>query len=407
MQKIIGIKYLILTFILFFLGGIIIAFEQAKFFENEMLITREEINDFSKKSIVNFLEIESEDLAVKTSTMKSCDVVSSKLDLNLFGFIKIKTVDVNVSNTDLILCGNTVGIYLENNGVTVVGFGGVKSNNTTIYPFENSDLKVGDIITSINDKKVYSSADIDNILSSSEYSGGEIVIEYLSNSKLHYEYLSPVYDAVARQYKLGLWIRENATGIGTLTYVTQNNKFGALGHGITENGQTSPMSVSGGSLHQCDVLGITKGKRGSAGEIRAMFLSGAEDQGIVEKNNEYGVFGTIKENSIFKNGEKLEIGGRLTAKPGKAYIYCQLDGDRIEKYEIEIIKTNYQSKSNQKSMVLRVIDKALIEKTGGIIQGMSGSPIVQNGKIIGAVTHVFINDPTKGFGIYLDWMLNE
>ena len=304
MQKIIGIKYLVFIIVLFFVGGIITAFEQAKFFENEMLITINEINDFSNKGIANFLDIGSEDLVIKTSSMKNYDVVDTKLDLNLFGFIKIKTVDVNVSNTDLILCGETVGIYLENNGVTVVGFGGVKSANTTIYPFENSGLKVGDIITSINNQKVSSSADIDYILDSKNFAGGEIVIEYMSNSQIHCENLMPVYDAVAGQYKLGLWIRENASGIGTLTYVTQNNKFGALGHGITESGQNSPMSVSGGSLHQCEVLGITKGKRGSAGEIRAMFRSGTEDEGIVEKNNEYGVFGTVKNNSIFKNGEK-------------------------------------------------------------------------------------------------------
>ena len=155
------------------------------------------------------------------------------------------------------------------------------------------------------------------------------------------------------------------------------------------------------------VLGITKGKRGDAGEIRAMFKPNSVEQGVVDKNNDYGVFGYVNQNSIYKNQIEFEAGGRLSVKPGKAYIYCQLNDNAINKYEVEIIKTNYQAKSNQKSMIIKIVDKNLIDKTGGIIQGMSGSPIVQDNKIVGAVTHVFVNDPTKGFGVYLDWMLEQ
>lgn len=402
------LKFIFLLLFVFIIGGVFTALEQLKFFENDMIINSNEIEIFNKQSFPSFLTVSLEDSIVESSSSSQKDFYHSSIDLNLFGFFKIKTVDVNVANTDLILCGNTVGVYLENNGVTIVGFGGVKNGDNIIYPFENTKIKVGDVIKSINNTKVYSTKDIDNILENKNYKGEQLSIQYESGSKLFTENFYPVYDTSSKSYKLGLWIRENATGIGTLTYITDhNNRFGALGHGITENGQKTPMQVSGGSLHDCEVLGLNKGKRGDPGEIKAVFVAGNKEEGVIDKNNEYGVFGTVKDNTFLKNGKKMEIGGRLSAKPGKAYIYCQLDDDSIKAYEIEIIKTNYQTRSAQKSMVLRVTDKNLLQKTGGIIQGMSGSPIVQDGKIIGAVTHVFVNDPTKGFGLYLDWMLNQ
>ena len=407
MQKKICLKFIFFVFFLFFIGGVVVAFENINKFEDNMVVTFNELNNYSNISFLNYLTIDDKDVIIKTNSNQLSDVVCSNIDLNLFGFLKVKTVKVNVANTNLILCGNTVGIYLENNGLTIAGFGGIKAGDSLIYPFENSGIKVGDVITKINDISVYSSSDIDNILNQNGYSGQQLNIEYISDGNTLKCELEPVYDASSRTYRLGLWVRENASGIGTLTYITSNNRFGALGHGICENGQNKPMQVSSGTLNQCEVLGITKGKRGDAGEIKAMFLSGVEEEGFVDKNNNYGVFGTIKQNSIYKDGQQFEIGGRLTAKPGRAYIYCQLNDQTVKMYEIEIIKTNYQSKTNQKSMVVRVVDKELIEKTGGIIQGMSGSPIVQDGKIIGAITHVFVNDPTKGFGVYLDWMLEQ
>lgn len=404
MQKHLFLKYTFLIMLLFLVGGICISFEQMKIFESDMLINYSEIEDFNKSSFPSFLTTQL-DQTKKVSTQNQ-DISKSTITLNLFGFLKIKTVDVNVVNNDVVLCGNTIGVYIENNGVTVVGFGGVKSGENTYYPFKNTNIKVGDVIKSINNTKIRSSKDIDYLLNSSNYNGEEVVIEYTNGKSVNFEKLYPIRDSFSNQYKLGLWIRENASGIGTLTFITQSDRFGALGHGITENGQNSPMIASGGSLHQCNVLGVTKSKRGNAGEIKASF-KGGEDEGIVEKNNEFGVFGTVKSDTLFKKGNRIEVGGKLTAKPGKAYIYCQLDDEDIMKYEIEIIKTNYQTKSTQKSMVIRITDKRLLNKTGGIIQGMSGSPIVQNDKIVGAVTHVFVNDPTKGFAIYLDWMLNQ
>lgn len=406
MQKKISLQFIFFIFICFFIGGIFLSLDKIDKIDDNMLVTSSELDSLNNYSYYNYANANYDEATIKTS-LSCSDVVKSNIDLNLFGFIKVKTAQVNVVNTDLFLCGNTVGIYLENSGVSIVGFGGVRQGNDIIYPFENTDIKIGDVITKINNCIIASSNDIDHYLTNPNYNGEELNIEYISDGINKQSNLSPVYDTATNSYRLGLWVRENTTGIGTLTYITKNNRFGALGHGLSENGQNEVMNISKGALYQCEVLGLTKGKRGDAGEIRAMFKPNSQEEGIVDKNNDYGVFGIVKENTIYKNGLTFEAGGRLSVKPGKAYIYCQLDDSEIKKYEIEIIKTNYQSKSNQKSMVLRVTDKELLNKTGGIIQGMSGSPIVQDNKIVGAVTHVFVNDPTKGFGVYLDWMLNQ
>ena len=160
--------------------------------------------------------------------------------------------------------------------------------------------------------------------------------------------------------------------------------------------------------NHCLLEYVKKGTKGHAGELKGLFMQGKSNRlGIVDKNDDCGVFGKIECENICNTKDTLLAGGRLYAKPGKAYIRTSVDGNIKKDYEIEIVKTNYQSSSNEKSMVLRVTDKELLSKTGGIVQGMSGSPIIQNDRVIGAVTHVFINDPTKGFGIYLDWMINQ
>ena len=203
-----------------------------------------------------------------------------------------------------------------------------------------------------------------------------------------------------------MWVRDHASGIGTLTYINSKNRFGALGHPICDSDTKSVISLKDGQLYNCSVLGVNKGSSGAPGELKGLFMQGKNTQGVIEKNNNYGVFGTIYNDSNFlKKYKEIEIGSRISVKPGKAKIKCCLDGNNVEEFDIEIIKTNYQNYSNGKSMVIRVTDKNLISRTGGIVQGMSGSPIIQNGKLVGAVTHVFVNDPTKGYGIYAEWML--
>ena len=196
--------------------------------------------------------------------------------------------------------------------------------------------------------------------------------------------------------------------MGTLTYVQhETDKFGALGHPITDFETGAVVPAKGGKVFGCSVVGLSKGQRGAPGEMKGVFMQGKNGKGTIDKNTDSGVFGKMTDkSSLVDLNKSAEVGGRLSVRPGKATLVSSITGVS-ENYEIEIIKANYQPKSGDKSFVFRVTDERLLDLTGGIIQGMSGSPIMQNGKIIGAVTHVFVSDPTKGYGIYIDWMLEK
>ena len=267
-------------------------------------------------------------------------------------------------------------------------------------------MKTVDIITHINGIEVNNVDDIAQVLSTCN--GEKVKLSVKRNGELSEIFIEPALDRITNTYKLGLWIKEDAVGIGTLTFVNATTKrFGSLGHSINDSETNECIDVSGGNIYESKILGIKKGKSGKAGELIGTF-SRENVIGSVDKNCEYGVYGFVDDvENFIVDKTSIDIGGRLSAKPGKAQILSCLDGETIETYDIEIIKTNFQSSCNEKSMVIRVTDKDLIEKTGGIVQGMSGSPIIQDGKLIGAVTHVFVNDATKGFGIYIDWMLEQ
>ena len=198
-------------------------------------------------------------------------------------------------------------------------------------------------------------------------------------------------------------------GVGTLTFYNDTTKrFGSLGHAITNSSNKNNIEIAEGDIYNCRVIGVKVGYNGVAGELLGTFSLNQESIGNVDKNCDFGVYGYItNEKSIINNKIPIELGGRVSVKPGKAKILSCIDGENIEEFDIEIIKTNYQKSESEKSMVIRVIDKVLLTKTGGIVQGMSGSPIIQDGKLIGAVTHVFLNDASKGFGLYIDWMINQ
>ena len=230
---------------------------------------------------------------------------------------------------------------------------------------------------------------------------------FLRKNAIHTAKIRGVIDKTTGKYKLGLWVKDDVSGIGTLTYVNkETQKFGALGHAITESENSIP--VGEGNVYLCKLVGIDKGETNDPGQLRCMFSKNDKIKGELEKNTRFGVFGKLTDGENLIDENLLsKIGGRLSVSPGKATIVSSISGIR-EEYEIEIIKASYQSKADDKSIVFRVKDKRLIELTGGIVQGMSGSPILQNDKLVGAVTHVFTADPTKGYGIYSDWMvLNE
>lgn len=366
-----------------------------------MYVTQEELKTMLKSSWLLSPNV------VSVSASDDNDFDEYIINYKLFNLFNIKKLKVNVLEPDRYFAGGeTLGFSLQSNGVILIGGNYILSKNGIERPFENSGLKTGDIITHINGIEVNNVDDIAQVLSTCN--GEKVKLSVKRNGELSEIFIEPALDRITNTYKLGLWIKEDAVGIGTLTFVNATTKrFGSLGHSINDSETNECIDVSGGNIYESKILGIKKGKSGKAGELIGTF-SRENVIGSVDKNCEYGVYGFVDnvENFIVDK-TSIDIGGRLSAKPGKAQILSCLDGETIETYDIEIIKTNFQSSCNEKSMVIRVTDKDLIEKTGGIVQGMSGSPIIQDGKLIGAVTHVFVNDATKGFGIYIDWMLEQ
>ena len=342
------------------------------------------------------------------SALDNNDFDEYVINYKLFNLFNIKKLKVNVIEPDRYFAGgNALGFSLQSKGVILIGGNYILSKNGIEKPFENSGLLPGDIITHIDDIEVNNVDDISQILAN--YNGEKALrLTIKRQGNIISADIYPALDSLTNTYKLGLWIKEDAVGIGTLTFINATtNRFGSLGHSINDSETNECISVSDGNIYTGRILGVKKGRSGKAGELIGTF-SKENVLGNVDKNCEYGVYGFVDQvDPLIENKTSIAIGGRLSAKPGRAQILSCLDGETIEAYDIEIIKTNFQSSCNEKSMVLRVIDEELIEKTGGIVQGMSGSPIIQDGKLIGAVTHVFVNDATKGFGIYIDWMLEQ
>ena len=368
---------------------------------NDMFVTHEELDDILKNDWLISSHV------VSVSAKDDNDFDKYIINYKLFNLFNIKKLKVNVVDPDRYFAGGeTLGFSLQSKGVILIGGNYILSKNGIERPFENSGLKTGDIITKIDGIEINNVEDISKILKNFE--GGSVSLTVTRSGETFEVEISPALDSMTNTYKLGLWVKEDAVGIGTLSFVNATTKrFGSLGHSINDSETNECIKVSGGNIYESKILGIKKGKSGKAGELIGTF-NRENVIGTVDKNCEYGVYGFVDSvETITKNKTAVDIGGRLSANPGKAQILTCLDGDEIKAYDIEIIKTNFQSACNEKSMVLRVTDKNLIAKTGGIVQGMSGSPIIQDGKLIGAVTHVFVNDATKGFGIYIDWMLEQ
>lgn len=316
----------------------------------------------------------------------------------IFG-IPYKSVTVKVVDDDeVILGGQAVGIRLYSDGLVVVATGRINKNGKS--PAEKAGIKPGDIITMINSTKVGTPEEFSEKVRKSQ---GEIELEIKSNEKTRKVKITPEtseYDGVK---KIGLWVRDSTAGIGTLTYIDPDSKtFGALGHAVSDVDTGVRFDVLKGSIEECSVGGIEKGTKGTPGELKGVFYPDAKVLGYIAKNEAEGIFGIA--NSVLSTNT-VKLGHKNDIKKGKAYIRASLDGKTVKNYEIEITKVSPKSKNPAKGILIEVTDKELIEKTGGIVQGMSGSPILQDGKLIGAVTHVLVNDPTKGYGIFIENMI--
>jgi stage IV sporulation protein B len=343
----------------------------------------------------------------KSITVGGEKITAKTIVFKLFGFLPIKTIEANIGEDEEVYIGGApIGFSIDVDGLIVLGGNSVLTENGLVNSFENSGLKKGDIITAVGDKKVSTLEELREILDDENYNNQILPLQIIRKGENITAEIQPILDKEEEKYKLGLWVRNDAAGVGTLTYVECDSlKFGALGHPITDYETGAIIPSKSGKIFSCSVVGLDKGEKGSPGEIKGVFMQGKNNKGEVQKNSQFGVFGTLTDtDKIIDKNKVADIGSRLTMKPGKATLVSSISGVS-EEYEIEIIKANYQPSSNDKSFVFRVTDKRLLDLTGGIIQGMSGSPILQNEKIVGAVTHVFVSDPTKGYGVYVDWMI--
>ncbi len=348
---------------------------------------------------------------IRTSLEKDQTNVSSEKDksgtivFKLFGLIPIRKVKVTMLPEEEVYIGGVpIGINVQSQGAIVISETSYEGSQGEIEVVKNQYFKAGDILKTINGNEIHDVDEVERLLQNN--TDGIVKIEYLRNNKLKSAEVKLLKNSDG-EYKLGLWARDDMSGIGTLTFVHKdNNHYCALGHAITDGHSDNIIPVSGGKVYDCSLIGINKGKKNDPGELKGLFMQ-SDAKGTIEKNCNFGISGVLDElDSLVDGNLTAKIGGRLSVRPGKAKIVSSVSGIR-EEYEIEIIKASYQAKQADKSMVFRVKDKRLIDLTGGIVQGMSGSPIIQDGKIIGAVTHVFLSDATKGYGVYSDWMLEE
>lgn len=394
------IKILMGTFVCFFMGIIALIPIMINDTLPSSMIINDNVEQYTKSGIIS---AEYEPLNITTTT--TTNFSRGTLHIKYFG-ITIKNIDIyKVENDEIYACGKTIGVALQAKGVVVIGQNPILTEEGKVLNCSN--IGVGDILCEIEGENIETADSITQILNQPQYKGKELVAKCKRNGETFYTTIKPKLDKETKTYKLGLWVRDDASGIGTMTYVKSDTlEFGALGHPISDIDTGAILDVFDGQIYKCSVLSITKGTRGRAGEMKGIFVQSQDALGSVSKNTNFGIFGKVTPNML-EYCKKVKIGGRQTAKAGKATILCSLDGKNVEEFDIEIIKTNFKGKNSNKSLVFKVTDKDLIERTGGIIQGMSGSPIIQNGRLIGAVTHVFLNDATKGFGVYLDLMLEN
>lgn len=273
-------------------------------------------------------------------------------------------------------------------------------------PYENTGIEEGDSIISVNQNTISTTDELVETINKSQ--GKQVKIKYIHEKETKECSITPVKTGES-EYKLGLWVRDSAAGVGTVTFYEPSTKnFGALGHGITDIDTEELINIASGEFVTTKILNIQKGENGNPGKIQGT-VENQKNIGTISKNTKYGIYGNVKNLSSLNidASREMEVALRREIKVGKATILCSLENQKVEEYEIEIEKIDEQNSYNNKSMKIRVTDQRLIDKTGGIIQGMSGSPIIQNGKFVGAITHVLVNNPLEGYAIFGDIMIKQ
>ena len=336
------------------------------------------------------------------------NVGTSNLEVSLFDAIKIKDVNVNViPKTKVIPVGNIAGVKLYTSGVLVVGMSEIEGDDNKKYkPYENTGIEEGDTIIKVNDTHINSTDDLIETVNLSK--GKDVKVKYIHEEETKECSMTPVKTSNS-DYKLGLWVRDSAAGVGTVTFYEPSSKtFGALGHGITDIDTNELINIASGEFITTRILDITKGESGNPGKIQGT-VENQTNIGTISKNSRFGIYGKVDNLSSLDidSSKEMEVALREEIQTGKATILCSLDNQKPQEYEIEIEKIFKENNYDNKSMLIKITDERLLEKTGGIIQGMSGSPIIQNGKFVGAVTHVLVNNPQEGYAVFGDIMIKQ
>ena len=341
-----------------------------------------------------------------TVKLRASEIDAYQMDLKLFGVLPYKNVDIEViQDRMLIPSGIPIGIYVKTDGVLVVGIGEFESSRGDAVSPAKYVLQKGDYILKSNGEPVENKKQFISMVEASE--GEDMILTVRRNNEVTDVMINAEKNRM-EEWKLGIWIRDNAQGIGTMTYEGEDSTFGALGHGINDVDTSILMNLEEGTLYRTEIVGITRGTGGAPGELTGYIEYDSENViGEITENTAEGIFGvcdkSLLENSVY---EPIPIALKQEITMGPAQIICSVSGEP-EFYDVEIVEVNLEHENVNRGIVIRVTDEKLLTLTGGIIQGMSGSPIIQNGKLAGAVTHVLVNDSTKGYGIFIEEMLTH
>lgn len=330
---------------------------------------------------------------------------SYQMDLKLLGTIPVKTVEVNVVDRKLVtVSGAPFGIKMFTDGLMVVGMSDIPTTGGRVNPAKAAGLEIGDVIKTFNGQKLATNEQLAELML--ENGSGPVRVEVERDGSPFSTSIQPVRSTGDDQYRLGVWVRDSSAGIGTLTYLDQNSGlFTGLGHAVCDVDTGEVMPLSNGEVVPARITGCKRGEAGTLGELKGKFTEELP-LGVLSANTETGVYGLLRSRTLYL-GEEMPLAMKHEVQTGKAYIYTTVEGTQPKRYEIEIEKLSLGEDENGQNMVLHVTDPELLRRTGGIVQGMSGSPIIQNGMLVGSVTHVFVKDPTRGFGVFAENIQNN
>ncbi|MBL4937898.1 SpoIVB peptidase [Clostridium sp. YIM B02515] len=351
-----------------------------------------------------------EENEIKVNNLIQSNSSIRKLKVSFLGLVPLKSISVRSVPSEISLYpgGQPVGVKLNTKGVLVVALSDIETvNGKSTSPGALSGIQVGDSILKINNENINSSEQVSKIVNSCK--GKELTVIVMRKGSELIKNIKPIQSSSDDKYKIGLWVRDSTAGVGTLTFFDdKSKKFAALGHPITDADTGTLLNISSGQIINSSIVSVRKGARGNPGELKGIFVDEDITLGDISKNTDCGIFGSTNKSLInSKFNKPMKIALRQEIKEGPAKIITTIDGGEPKTYDIEIQKLLQQEEPGPKSMVIKITDPVLLEKTGGIVQGMSGSPIIQNNKLVGAVTHVLINKPDVGYGIYIEWMLKD